>query len=244
MVNLDRKSLPLQVRDRIWDMVQQESYGAGERIPSEQQLATTFGVSRSTIREALKILEDEHLIVCRHGVGRSVVPGASDVLREDITSLRSVTEVAENLGIPLSTKVISLRQELPKDAVRDRLALQPGVAVVILERLRMAHQEPVIYSIDIFPRALVRGELDTAKLNGSLLAVMEGEWNIELTYSKAIISAVNLESGLSEQIGVSDRVPWILLEQTNFDPLNQPVLYSKDYHRADRFQFNVLRRRR
>jgi|YNPNPStandDraft_1061719.scaffolds.fasta_scaffold06786_4 GntR family transcriptional regulator len=244
METLDHKPLPARVRDRIWELIQQGHYRTGEQLPSEQSLAARFGVSRATVREALKILEEEGLILCRHGVGRLVTAGASGILSEAITNLKSVTEMAGELAIPLSTQVLALREELPDDVVRTRLNLQPGMGVVVLERVRLAHSEPVIYSIDIFPRAIVVGELRAEMFAGSLLAVMEGEWETRLAYSRAIISAVLLDPELSQQIGVPDSPPWILLEQINYDTRDRPVLYSKDYHRGDKFQFHVLRRRR
>lgn len=244
MPALDRRPLAAQLRDQIWQLVQEEHYRTGDQLPSEQQLAARFSVSRATVREALKALEEERLIICRHGVGRFVAPGPSGVLSEAITNLNSVTEVARSLATPISTQVLSLREELPEDVVRTRLNLEPGVAVVILERVRLANDEPVIYSTDIFRRSIVVGELCPDEFAGSLLSLMEGRWNAYLAYSKAVISAVVLDSDLSQCIGVPEGVPWILLEQVNFDAQDHPVLYSKDYHRGDRFQFHVLRRRR
>lgn len=244
METLDHRPLPARVRDRIWELIQQGHYRTGEQLPSEQSLAARFGVSRATIREALKIMEEEGLILCRHGVGRIVASGISGILSEAITTLKSVTEMANDLSVPLSTRVLSLREELPDEVARARLNLEPGIGVVVLERVRLAQNDPVIYSIDIFPRTIVVGELYPERFAGSLLAVMEGEWETRLAYSRAIISAVMLDAELSERIGVPDFAPWILLEQLNYDTRDRPILYSKDYHRGDKFQFHVLRRRR
>lgn len=241
---LDRRPLAVQVRDRIWDAIQEGHYRTGDQLPSEQKLVSRFGVSRPTVREALKLLEEERLVFCRHGVGRFVAPGPTGVLSEGIDRLQSVTEMADGLGIDVSTQVLALREELPDPAVRRHLDLEPGMAVVTLERVRLAQEEPIIYSIDVFARSLVAGDLDPDAFAGSLLATMEGQWNAWLAYSKAVISAVTLDEALSQRIGVPDCVPWILLEQVNYDAQDQPVLYSQDYHRGDKFQFHVLRRRR
>jgi GntR family transcriptional regulator len=241
---LDRRPLAAQVRDRIWDTIQGGHFRTGDQLPSEQELVARFGVSRSTVREALKLLEEERLVFCRHGVGRFVAPGPSGVLSEGIERLQSVTEMADGLGIDVSTTVLALEEGLPDAAVRRHLDLDPGMAVVTLERARLAQEEPIIYSVDVFSRGLVVGDLNPEDFAGSLLAVMEGRWNAWLAYSKAVISAVTLDEDLSQRIGVPDCVPWILLEQVNYDGQDRAVLYSKDYHRGDRFQFRVLRRRR
>jgi GntR family transcriptional regulator len=113
-----------------------------------------------------------------------------------------------------------------------------------LERIRLAHGEAIIYSVDIFPTDLVTGELHPEEFTGSLLSVMEEKWNTRLAYSKAVLSAVVLDSELGRRVGVADGVPWILMEQVNYDAQDRPILYSTDYHRGDKFQFRVLRRRR
>lgn len=240
----DRRPLAVRVRDRIWDGVQAGDLHPGEKLPSEQGLAAYYGVSRATVREALKILEEERVILCRHGVGRFLAPDPSSILNEEITRLKSVTEMAHGLGISANTRVLSLREEPADEPTRGHLGLEPGNTVVILERVRLAKGEPIIYSIDIFPRPLVVGELRAEELAGSLVAVMEGKWGLQMAYSKAIISAVNLEPGLSRRIAVPARIPWILMEQVCFDPQDRPFLCSKDYHRGDKIQFRVLRRRR
>jgi GntR family transcriptional regulator len=240
----DRRPLAMRLRDRVWDMLQEECYRTGDKLPSEDDLAARFGVSRATVRETLKILEEERVILCRHGVGRFLAPDPSSVLSEDITRLKSVTEMSRGLGISITTQVLSLHEEAAKDVVRARLNLEPGSTVFVLERIRLAHDEAIIYSVDTFPTKLVTGDLYPEEFAGSLLSVMEEKWNTRLAYSKTVLSAVVLDSELTRRVGVSDAIPWILMEQVNYDAQDRPILYSKDYHRGDKIQFRVLRRRR
>ena len=184
------------------------------------------------------------MLLCHHGVGRFVAPGPSGVLSDAITDLKSVTEMSQELATPVSTRVLSLQEELPDDVVRSRLQLKPEMAVVVLERIRLGQNKPVISSRDVFPRSIVVGELCPEEFAGSLLSLMEDGWNTRLAYSKTTISAVTLDPELSQRIDAPDCAPWIMLEQINYDVQDRPVLYSKDHHRGDKFQFDVLRRRR
>jgi GntR family transcriptional regulator len=243
VIREDRRALSQQVRDRIRELVQ-ETYRPADKLPSEQEFAARFGVSRATVREALRILEEERVIICRHGVGRFLAPDSIDVLSEDITQLRGLTEMARALGISIQTQVLGLRDEVADEEVRTHLGLEPGARILILERIRHALGEPIIYSIDIFPKQLVVGDVDAEMFTGSLLAIMEGCWNVRLSYAKTIIRAAMLDSEVSERLGASDNLAWLYAEQVNFDPNDRPVLYSRDYHRSDKIQFRVLRRRR
>ena len=239
----DRRSLVAQVRDRIREMLQQEHLRAGDQLPSEASLVAAFGVSRGSVREALKLLEEERVIICRHGTGRFVATDPSSLITEDVTRLQSVTDMAQELGIQITTQVLSARVETASEVVCSHLRLDPGSTVLTLERVRQAAGETVIYSIDVIPTALVKGDIAPDVFRGSLVAVMEGSWGVRLSYSRAKISAVNLDADLCQRLGATCGVAWVLMEQVNFDDHNQPILYSQDYHRGDMIHFFVLRRR-
>lgn len=241
---LDRRPLPAQLHDRILALVQEENYRPGEKLPSEQEFATRFGVSRITVREALKRLEEERLILCRHGVGRFVSPELSGILSEALTDLKSVQQMAKELAIPLQTRVLKVQEELPEERVRNALNLETGNSVVVVERVRLSGDQPVIYSIDIFPRRMMTGNIDEIDYSESLLQVMEKSWSTRLVYAKAVLSAEVLPEDVSRRIGMERCEAWIRLEQVNYDTADKPMLFSIDYHRGDKFQFHVLRRRR
>jgi len=240
----DRRSLAVQVRDRIWHEVEAGVLHAGEKLPSEQDLAARFGVSRATVREALKIMEEERVVLCRHGVGRFLAPDPASVLTDEMTRLKSVTELTRGLGISPTTKVISLREEPADDLVSSRLDLEPSSPVVVVERVRQAKGEPVIYTVDYFARHVVPGPLRAEEFEGSLFAQMEEKWGLQLVYAKTVISAILLDSETCQRIGVPEGIPWLMMEEIVLDAQDRPQLYSNDYHRGDKMQFRVLRHRR
>lgn len=238
-----RKTLVVQVRDEILEMLRSGNYRPGNQLPSEAELSEKFGVNRATVREALRILQEEHVIITRHGLGRFMAPDPASLLTDDITRLRAVTEMAQLLGMTIGTEVLSLEEETPDEVVSEALALGPDETVMVLQRVRSTADGPVIYSIDIFPRRFVVGEIDSAQFTGSLLGIMEQQWQVRLAYSKASLTAVMLDPEICRRIQVAEDIPWILLEQLNFDAADRPVLYSKDYHHGAYFRFSVLRRR-
>ncbi len=225
-------------------MMKEKYFRAGDQLPSEASLVKTFAVSRTTVRKSLKLLEEEKIIIVRHGLGRFVAVDPSNFLTEDITRLESVTEMAASLGIMIETEVVNLRSEPAGGVIQARLNLQPSDPVYILERARKTNGEIVIFSIDMFPANIVHGEIQKDLFQGSLLELMEGTWGKRLAYSRAVISAEQLDSELCKKIHGCSGSTWILMEQVNYDEADVPILYSKDYHRSDKFHFHVLRRRR
>lgn len=240
-VTRDPRPLSLQVRDEILEMLEREGYRAGDRIPSEQELTERLKVSRSTLREALKMLEEERVLYCKHGRGRFLAHDSSSIY-ESITRLRSVTDMMKDRFLLAQARVLSLREEPAGEAVATRLGIKNDAPIVILERIRLAKQMPLIYSLDIFPRAIVKDPLEPEGFEGSLLEIMEERWDVHIDYAQTTLSAVQLDSALSKEIGLLPDLPWILLEQVHYTAHHEPVLYSKDYHRGDRFTFHVLRR--
>lgn len=239
----DKRSLTVQLRDRLRQLIVEQSYQAGQQLPSEEALVQMFGVSRATVREALKMLEEERVINVRHGLGRFVAYDPTSLISEDITRLESVTEMAGNLGFNLQTEVLEFQAEIPGGKVRTLLNLADGERVYVLKRIRKADGEIFIYSIDIFSESLP-GVPPPESFEGSLVSIMESEWGARLTYSRTTISATMAEDESPLHAGLESGIPWILLEQINYDQDHRPVLYSRDFHRGDKFQFHVVRRRR
>lgn len=69
---MEEKSLYRDVKNKICRMIYKDIYKDGENIPSERKLAEDLGVSRVTVRKALKLLEEEHIIERIQGSGTRV----------------------------------------------------------------------------------------------------------------------------------------------------------------------------
>eukprot|EP01034_Spumella_vulgaris_P047001 gene47001-58643_t len=67
-----RKSLSEEVAERLQNQIQSGSYKLGEKLPSEPELMKEFGVGRSSIREAIRTLENYGILNVQHGVGSFV----------------------------------------------------------------------------------------------------------------------------------------------------------------------------
>jgi GntR family transcriptional regulator len=240
----ERRPLAVQVRDLIWNMLKDEKYLPGDRLPSEMEMVERFGISRAALREALKILEEERVLLCQHGVGRFVAPRLAGVLQEDLSHLKSVSELAASLGITFTSEVLSARRQPAEASLAALLSLPDGAPVMALERVWREEGCPLIYSVDYFDGTLPglpAGDMEP--FAGSLLSLLEAGGR-RLAYSKTTVRAVHLETVVAERLETSDNSPWILLEQINFDQRGGPILYSKDYYCSDKFQFFLLRRRR
>jgi GntR family transcriptional regulator len=233
----DRTPLPLQLYERLRTQITGGEYQPGARLPGEVELAARFGVSRVTVREGLRMLQQDGLVAARHGRGHYVRDSAP--ILEPITELRSVTELLGSLGYEVETEVLDVRN-VAAGEVAGSLRVAPDEMVTRLERLRRSDGEPLIYSVDIVPASLLEG--GEADYSGSLVRSLEAR-GFRLAYSHARMTAAQLPALPRRRLGAAGRRPWLLLEQVNYGADDTPLIVSLDYHRGDRFEFSVVRRR-
>ncbi len=104
-IKSDNRHLYLQVIDRLKQDIEEGVYKEREKLPSEFDLAKHLGVSRATLREALRILEEENVIIRRHGVGTFV--NAKPLFTSGIEQLNSVTNMIKQAGMKPGTIFLS-----------------------------------------------------------------------------------------------------------------------------------------
>ncbi len=106
----DDKPLPEQVAERITQLIVEDAYRSGHKLPNEYVLAERLGVGRSTIREAIKILASRNVLEVRHGSG---------------------TFVSESTGMvedPLGFRFIRDKRKLALDLCEIRMMVEPPLA--------------------------------------------------------------------------------------------------------------------
>jgi DNA-binding GntR family transcriptional regulator len=156
-----------------------------------------------------------------------------------VTELQSVTELMQGLGFEVRTEVIAAKREPAGDHAA-ALGLASDEEVCRLERLWRSPDDPVIYSVDVFPAAIIGDQ--PPDWRGSLLRAFERA-GLTIAYSHALIRASTLPRAIARRAAVAPSLPWILMEQVNFAADDTPLLHSFDYHRGDKFEFYTLRQR-
>jgi GntR family transcriptional regulator len=238
----DRRSMVVQLRDALRDLI--GGMEPGEQLPSESELVGRFGVARGTIREALKLLEQDGLVDVQHGRGRFVSAVAGLGVNRPITRFEGVTEMLRALGFSPRTRIVSVHKAAADEEEATALGIPEGEAVVRLARLRMSGSKPLVLSLNSF-RASLLGDEDVARqdFSGSLHQWMRDRGAAPAS-SAAQIRSARLPADLRETVSADAAdEPWLLTLERCFDDTGAIVLYSRDYHRGDMFSFHVVRRR-
>lgn len=228
----------LIVLEKIKEKIEKDELRAGEQLPSEVELSKQLGVSRSTLREALRILEEENIIIRKHGVGTFV--NQKPVFNKGIEELFSITDIIKNEGKVPDTKIYFEDYVDPHNDDIQKLDLKEHEQIYIIKRMRTADQIPLVFCIDKIPAHLLPEEY--ALKHESIFDSLE-ELGIIITYAEAEIKAISYHKEISRIMNCDTNIPLLMLRQLHYDKSNQPVLYSINYFRSDQISFRVLRKR-
>lgn len=237
----DTRTLVIQLRDRIADLIRDEDLQPGDKLPTEAQLTARFKISRPALREALKLLEQDDIIYVEHGRGRFISAISAVQVVRPITVFESVTDMARHYGYKPHNKVLSISEETPHTTIAQQLRLDPGERVIRIERLRLENDTPIMYCLDYVPRCIVPARLYDIDWSGSLLSLLE-QHKQRPRMSAAAVTAVMLPSDVVERNDLRDFGPALLITETCFNAVGIPVIYAIDYHRGSHFSFSLVRK--
>jgi GntR family transcriptional regulator len=217
-------------------------YRPGAQLPAESKLVEMLGVSRTVVREALRLLEDDGLITRRHGIGTFV---RKHPILQNLNFNFGTTEMIRSAGMAPGTAYTEIQRSTAADDVADALNLPVGAPVVVIERIRTADHKPVVYSLDYLPQALI-GDADVASLSttedGSLYHMLRASFGQVIEYGVARILPVHASTRVAAKLRVPEGSVLLYLLQTDYSPGDEPVLYSCEYHLPDSFDFIIMRR--
>ncbi|WPO85831.1 GntR family transcriptional regulator [Herbiconiux sp. KACC 21604] len=242
--NAEAKRAPLahKLKDDLLELIAAEELTPGDQLPTEPELAERFGASRSTVREALKLLEQDGLVNAIQGRGRFLSALGAMSIERPVTIYESITEMLEGLGYAVTNVVLSVSEDVADEHIADQLGLQPGDPVIRLVRLRLGNDEPMVFSINIIRRDSLPGPLAYRDWGISITSALEGHGH-SIGSSIARISAANLPAEYAAKHDLERYDPWLLVEETCLTREGRRVLYALDYHRSSEIAFNVIRRR-
>lgn len=238
-VKADSRHLYLQVIDHLKNDIENGVYKEREKLPSEFDLAKELGVSRATLREALRILEEENVITRRHGVGTFV--NARPLFSSGIEQLNSVTNMIRQAGMEPGTIFLSTTTQGPTEEDIRRLSCQKENEIAVIERVRTANGEPVVYCIDKIPAELFPWNFSNS--DGSIFDTLETYSKKRISYAITSIEPIGYHDKISPILDCDPETALLVLKQLHYDEEDQPILYSVNYFKADKFSFHVLRKR-
>jgi GntR family transcriptional regulator len=227
--------LYLQVYGAITDAIRSGRLQPGDRLPTERQFSEQLGVSRATVRRALKRLVDEGLVEASVGRGSFVCAGP---MAEPANALMSFTELAAAGGHTASARVLSqrVRPAVPEEASVFGIGVQ--ALVFELRRLRMLDSRPVALDRTRIPLTLAPALADQDFADASIYATLEAAGAAPVT-ADMVASATTADDADAAVLGVDAGTPLLVCSTMSFDAEGRLVEIGEIMYRADRYQVHV-----
>ena len=220
-----RRPLYVEVRQEIIGVLR-DRYRPGDRLPSEPDLATTYGVSRPTIREVLRSLESDGLVRRVHGVGTFVTqtrPVVSSRFDLDIGVTEAVTAAHQRLGV----QILRVSHEAAPALIADRLELTAGAPLLWVERIIRVNDVAGAHAIDAIPRDITG---DAEYVEGSVYRFLESTLGLSLVGGVADVTAVSADRQLARLLAVPTGTALLRVDQVERTVEERPVLYSSEHY--------------
>ena len=212
----------------------------GQRLLNEPELAKQMGVSRATLREAMRTFETQGLIRRRQGSGTYVV-GKVPVIDAGLEVLESLDTMAQRMRLPITVSDLHIEQIDADGAMAAGLGVAEGTRLTHIRRVIRADGRPAAYLIDILPATLLDpGELP-AGFTGSVLDYLIARGD-KLDVSRAVIGATNALADVAKPLEIQRDDVLLRFESQLFDAKGKVVDYSVSYFIPGYFNFHVNRR--
>ncbi|MCX8023823.1 MAG: GntR family transcriptional regulator [Thermanaerothrix sp.] len=226
-----------QIEQQILEEIHQGRLKPGDRLPSEPELSRRFGVSRITIRRALKDLSQQGIIYSRQGKGTFV---AQARIRE-ISGFRSFSDDIRARGLTPSSRVVDFNRVPADEMVAQRLGVEVGESVYCLQRVRLANDQPVAFEIAYLPERLCpdleRFDFSTA----SLYAVLREHYRVFPTWAEAEIEASAASPEVAHHLGMKIGEPVLVAYRQTYTERFEIIEFVKSIYCGKRFTFYVGR---
>jgi GntR family transcriptional regulator len=210
----------------------------GQRLPPEPELGRQFAASRVTVRGALRLLQQEGLLVARHGLGWFVRPTR---VRQVLARLEPLDAAVAEQGLAPHTRLLDYGVVVAPDAVAAALALPAGDEVLVTRRLHSAHDAPLAYVTMYLPADLgarfTRGDFETHE--HPLFELLPARLGITIGQATQTVRAEAAAGEVVRALGVREGTPVLVCERTTHDDQGQPIAFHVFAFRADRFEFRV-----
>jgi GntR family transcriptional regulator len=212
----------------------------GERLPSEPELARRLGVSRATLREAMRTFETQGLIRRQQGVGTFVLR-PTHVLESGLEVLESIETLAERIGLEVSLGEYKIYSQPASQEESEALGVELGSQVTHISRVILAEGRPVAYLIDVLPPAVLSAKDLESDFSGSVLDMLIQRGDPRLISSSCEIGAVAASSEIARALNIQRGDALLRFISRLYSVDGQAIDYSFSYFLPGYFRFHVIR---
>ena len=211
------------------------------RLPSEPKLAEMLGVSRATLREAMRTFEIQGRLRRKQGVG-TFVSHPRHVIESGLEVLESIETLAERINLPVSMGELSIDTQPAGKEIAAALLVETDSQLIWVSRVIHADDRPIAYLVDTLPKeVLSNGEIEEG-FTGSVLDLLLKRGEPALGSSRCEISAIAVPQDVARELNIQKGDPLLCFKAVLFADDGTPIDYSLSYFIPGYFRFHVVRK--
>lgn len=232
------QSLRYQLAQELRGQISSGELAPGDKLPSEPELAHDRAVSRSSVRAAITMLEEEGFVRRRHGSGTYVTHRPA--LPNDLSRNFGVSSLIASTGLEPGTAEEDCGLMGAPPGVADALELEPDTDVTCLRRVRTADGRRVVDTIDWFRCDHLSPDELRGIGNGSVYSALEAR-GLVVHHGVATLTPGNADEETARRLDVARGALLLTIDQLDVTAEGVPVLVSREHHLAEAFSFTVVR---
>ena len=219
----------------------------GFKLPGELELTKEYGVGRSTVREALNVLQHDSLICKKDGIG-AFVRSNRPLLDNPLLWLDSIGQMIKSAGYDDISCSCDISYVKADEKISEFLNLEKGAPVICLRRGRIARRNGqsemrMGFSKNIIPEYLIGNKLEQG-LEGSIFDFFQNRCGITISYADTEICGLDFSREDDCRAAGFLKSPAVVLKQLHYDYGNRPIMYSYDYLNSDSIKIRIKREKR
>jgi GntR family transcriptional regulator len=214
---------------------------AESRLPSEPELAQKMGVSRATLREAMRSFEGQGLIRRRQGVGTFVVAKVP-VLDSGLEVLESIETLAQRNNLPVNMGELHIKQIEASAEDAAALNVPTGTELTQVARVIYTEYRPIAYLVDTLPADILPPSEVESGFTGSVLDLLLRRGEPKLVQSRSDIRAIGATQEVARALQIQRNDVLLHFVASLYAKDGRVVDYSFSYFLPGYFHFHVVRR--
>ena len=228
---------------RLLEELENGRYSGAAQLPSELELASDLGVSRTVVRDALSELERDGYLERVRGIGTLVNRDVVQ-LKNRMDQKLEFYKMIRAIGKEPCSDNLSVTREIASPALAEKLQLPTDASqtLVFVRRRVMADDTPVLFSTDILPLSLFDNKrLEGIDFSQPIFDIAARHCHTEVTETVAHLHAVSGPAGIRRQLALRPEQALLQLEEICYSRLCKPVLCCQTYY-TDFFDFAMVRK--
>lgn len=230
------------IRTQLLEAMRTGPYADAAHLPPETELALTLGISRTQLRDALAVLEQEGFITRRHGVGTLInrhvlkVPVRMDIEEELLDMIRSS-------GYDAALAYVHTRDTVPDADMLQRVDLPPDTPILRIDRLYTANGRPAIFCVDLIDKSIIRTNYTQQDLEKPIFHFLQHVCGISAYMDLTDLRPVIADESLARLLDVPTGAPLLQMYEVDYDISGELAFCSLQYFVDGYFNHTVLRKK-